>query len=102
MNDESVFLVYGNVIKGKGKAVPLQALAGPWGSGRLRLPDFFDFRHYEDGKVVTLTHRPPLPPGVSWYSFLEAESTPGHMVPSVASEKIPSDTYGKILYNITK
>jgi hypothetical protein len=23
-----------------------------------------------------------------WYSFLEAESTPGHMVPSVAMEKI--------------
>jgi hypothetical protein len=30
----------------------------------------------------------------SWYSFLEAESTPGHMVPSLASEKIPSDTTG--------
>ena len=26
--------------------------------------------------------------------FLEAESTPGHMVPSVATEKIPSDTTG--------
>jgi hypothetical protein len=26
--------------------------------------------------------------------FLEAESTPGHMVPSVAMEKIPSDTTG--------
>jgi hypothetical protein len=26
-------------------------------------------------------------PGVSWYSFLEAESTLGHMVPSVATEK---------------
>jgi hypothetical protein len=44
-------------------------------------------RHYEDGKVVTLTHRPSLLPGVSWYSILEAESAPGHMVPSVASEK---------------
>jgi hypothetical protein len=30
----------------------------------------------------------------SWYSFLDAESTPGHMVPSVASEKIPSDATG--------
>ena len=27
--------------------------------------------------VVSLTHRPPLPSGLSWYSFLEAESTPG-------------------------
>ena len=71
-----------------------QALKGPWGSGRLRLPDICDFRHYEGGKVVTPTHRPSLPPGVSWYSFLEAESTPGHMIPSVATEKIPSHTTG--------
>jgi hypothetical protein len=40
----------------------------------------------------------PLPTGrlypqeFSWYSFLEAESTPGHKVPSVASEIIPSET----------
>ena len=56
--------------------------------------DPLDFQHYEGGKVVTLTHQPSLPPGVPWYSFLEAESTPGHLVPSVASEKIPSDTTG--------
>jgi hypothetical protein len=62
------------------------------GSRRLRLLDRLDIRHYEGGKVVTLTHRPPLSPRVSWYSFLEAESTPGHMVPSVVSEIIPSDT----------
>jgi hypothetical protein len=63
---------------------------------RLRLLDLLDFRQYKGGKVVTLTHRPPSPPGVSWYSFLQAESTPGHMVPSVASEKIPSDTTGDL------
>jgi hypothetical protein len=34
------------------------------------------------------------PQEFSWYSFLEAESTPGHMVPSVASENIPSYTTG--------
>jgi hypothetical protein len=67
------------LIKGKGKVFPLQAWAGPWGFGRLRLLDFLDFRHYEGGKVVTHMHRPPLPPEVSWYSFLEAESTPGHL-----------------------
>jgi hypothetical protein len=27
-------------------------------------PDFLDFRHNEGGKVVTLTHRLSLPPGV--------------------------------------
>ena len=73
--------------------VPATGLRRPLGI-RLRLRDFLDFRHYKDGKVVTLMHRPPSPPEVFWYSFLETESTPGHMVPSVASEKIPSDITG--------
>jgi hypothetical protein len=30
----------------------------------------------------------------SWYSFLEAESSPGHMVPSVASENSPVTPLG--------
>jgi hypothetical protein len=30
----------------------------------------------------------------SWCSFLETESTPGHMVPTVVMEKIPSDNTG--------
>jgi hypothetical protein len=30
------------------------------------------------------------PQEFSWYSFLEADSTPGHMLPSVASEKFPA------------
>ena len=64
----------------------------PKGFRYVKAPDFLDFRRYEGGKVVTIMHRPSLPPGVSWYSFLEAESTPGHMVPSAATEKIPSDT----------
>jgi hypothetical protein len=64
----------------------------PKGFRKVKAPDFLDFLHCESGKVVTLTHRPSLPPGIFWYSFLEAESTPGHMVPSVTLEKIPSDT----------
>jgi hypothetical protein len=48
----------------KGKGFPLQAWSGSWGSRRLRLLDHLDIRHYEGGKVVTLTHRPSLPPGV--------------------------------------
>jgi hypothetical protein len=35
-------------------------------------------------------HRPRLPPELTWYSFLEAESTPGHMELSDATEKIPA------------
>jgi len=44
-----------------GKAVPLQAWAGPEGSRKLRLPDFVTTAQ-DGGKVVSLTHRPPLPP----------------------------------------
>jgi hypothetical protein len=64
--------------KVKGKAIPLQALTGPEGSRRLRLPDFMTSAH-EGDKVVSPTHRPPLTPRkYSWFSFLlEAESTPG-------------------------
>jgi hypothetical protein len=50
--------------KVKGKGFPLQAWCGSWCSTRLRLLDLLDFRHYEGGKVVTLTHRPPSHPGV--------------------------------------
>jgi hypothetical protein len=53
------------------------------------LPDLLDIQHYEGGKVITLTHRPPSPPGISWYAFLEAESTPGHMELSNLLEKSP-------------
>jgi hypothetical protein len=48
----------------KGEGCPLQAWCGSWGSRRLRLLDLLDFRHYEGGKVVTLTHRPSSTPGV--------------------------------------
>jgi len=50
------------VCKGKGKAVPLQASIGPEGSRELRFPDFMTTAQ-DGGKVVSLTHRPPLPPG---------------------------------------
>ena len=46
----------------KGKAVPLQARSGPEGSRKLRFPDFMTTAQ-EGDKVVSLTHRPPLPPG---------------------------------------
>jgi len=47
--------------KGKGKAVLLQAWNGPEGSRKLRLPDFMTMAQ-GGGKVVSLTHRLPLPP----------------------------------------
>ena len=45
----------------KGKAVPLQAWSGPEGSRKLRFPDFVTTAQ-DGGKVVSPTHRPPLPP----------------------------------------
>ena len=46
--------------KGKGKAVPLEA----WSSRKLRFPGFVTTGQ-DGGKVVSLTHWPPLPPGNS-------------------------------------
>ena len=48
----------------KGKSVPLQAWSGPEGSRKLRFPDFMTTAQGV-GKVVSLTHRPHLPPGNS-------------------------------------
>jgi hypothetical protein len=46
----------------KCKAVPLQAWSGPEGSRKLRVPDYMSTAQ-DGGKVVSLTHRSPLPPG---------------------------------------
>ena len=42
-------------VKGKGKAVPLQAWSGPEGSRKLKFPDFMTTAQ-DDGKFVSLTH----------------------------------------------
>jgi len=49
-------------VKGKGKAVSLQAWSGPEGFRNLRFPDFMTTAQ-DGGKVASLTHRPPLPTG---------------------------------------
>jgi len=45
-------------------AFPLQAWSVPEGSRKLRFPDFMTTAQ-DSGKVVSLKHRPPLPPGNS-------------------------------------
>ena len=60
IRNETVYLY--PISKGKGKAVPLQAWSGPEGSRKLRFPDFMTTAQ-DGGKVVSLTQRPPLPPG---------------------------------------
>jgi len=68
--------VYFGDSKKEGKAVPLQAWSGPESSRKLRFTNFMTTAQ-DCGKVVSLTHRPPLPPRkYTWYS-LEAESTAG-------------------------
>ena len=49
-------------MKGKSKAVLLLAWSGPEFSRKLRFADFMTTAQ-DGGKVVSLTHRPPLPPG---------------------------------------
>jgi hypothetical protein len=53
---------YCSIVLSKGKAVPLQAWGGPEGFRKLRFPDILTTAQ-DGGKVVSLTHRPHLPPG---------------------------------------
>ena len=57
-----MLLQHYNTEKVKGKAVPLQAWSDPEGSRKLRFPDFMTMAQ-DGGRVVSLTHRLPLPPG---------------------------------------
>jgi len=64
-------------------------------SGRLRPRIFLTFGTTGGGRSSAIRTGRLCPKRNSWYSFSEAESTPGHMVLSVgATEKIHSDTTG--------
>ena len=73
----------------KGKGLPQQAEVAQGVPGRLRPRIFLTF-----GTTRVVGGQPYAPAAFTpsrnpWYSFLEAESTPGHMVPSVTTEKNP-------------
>ena len=57
----NTFLVTSTAVY-KGKAVALQAWSCPEGSRNLKFPDFMTTAQ-DGGKVGSLKHRPPLPPG---------------------------------------
>ena len=69
-----------NLRENKGKGLPQQAEVAQGVPGKLRPPDFLEFRHYKGGSssakrtVRLYSRRNP------WYSFSEADSTSGHMV----------------------
>jgi len=73
----------------KGKATPLQAWTVPQGSRKLRFPDFMTTPQ-DSNKFVSLTHRPPLPPG----------NTPGTHFGYSLSHPQGHSAIGRILYQL--
>ena len=78
-----------HTIKEKGKGHPTTGRGGPRGSGYVKAPDFLHVRHYEGGRWSAIRTGRLYPRRNPWYSFSGADSTPWHMVPSVATEKNP-------------
>ena len=66
----------------------------PRGVQEFKAPRFHDTRHMKVVRSSPLRTSRLYTPGISWYSFLEAESTPVHMDLSDTSVKIPIDTTG--------
>ena len=79
---------------GKVKVILQQAWTGPRGSRSVKAPDFLDVRHYKDGRLSGISTGRLYPRRNPWYSFSEAESTPGARGSITATEKIHSDTTG--------
>ena len=78
------------------KAVPLQAWSGPEGSRKLRFPDFMTTAQ-DGGKVVSLMHRPFLPPGNTpgTHFCSRLSRTQGHSATGrIMSLKDSNDTIG--------
>ena len=84
----------GTVLSHKGKGLPQKAEVTEGVPGRLMLRIFLTFGTTRIGRSSALRTGRLYPRRNPWYLFLKAESTPGHMVLSVAREKIPSDTTG--------
>ena len=75
----------------KGNAVPLQACSGPEGSRNLMFPDFTKTAK-DGGKVISVTHRSPLPPG----------NTPGYPRAIVGPEGLSLKNSNNTIENRTR
>ena len=62
LSPQEIHLVHFYCCTLKGKAAPRQAWSRPEDSRKLRFPDLITTAQ-DGGKVVSLTRRPPLPPG---------------------------------------
>ena len=65
----------------RGKSIPLQAWSGPEVSRKLRFVDYMTTAQ-DGGKVVSLTHRPPLPQ--EKYIYICIKVNQSHYRPGVA------------------
>jgi hypothetical protein len=82
-------------------AIPLQALTGPEGSRRLRLPDFKTISTWRWQGCQPYVPAAFTPSKYSWYSFLiEAESTPGPQCDRKDVNKKSSDTIGNLTHDL--
>jgi hypothetical protein len=82
---------------------PITGLDRPLGFQKVEASQISRQSAHEGGKVVSPTHRPPLPPRKdSWYSFLlEAESTPGHSATkTIMPLKNSNDTIGNRTHDV--
>jgi hypothetical protein len=89
---DACFVLKAIKLKVKDKGLPQKAEVAQGVPGRLRPRIFLTF-----GTTRVVGRRLHAPAAFTprrnpWYSFLEAESNTGPMVPSVATEKIPSVT----------
>ena len=82
------------VYKGEGKGLPQQAEVAQGVPGRLRPRIFLTFGTTRVGGRQPYALAAFTLGEIRGTHFLEAESIPGHMVPSAATEKIPSDITG--------
>ena len=78
----------------KGKGYPATGQGGPRGSRLVKVPDFLDIQHYKGGSSSAICTGHLHPRRNHWYSFSEAESTPGHMVLSEPQKKSPATPPG--------